>query len=301
MNSIEIPEIGFYKEFAEEPNELTPSQFLFVIKELMSYQSGLQSENDMLTAISFHLLSIRKSVKWFRLNNEQLEIVSDNMSRINEVVRNMFLKQKLGDIEALFLRDGIVRNLIPIIGKYHGPDDLMMNCSFFEYKEAHNAFTQYVNTQDVAFLDRLIAVLYRPKQKFLFIKKLFSGFNGDKRVRFTVKTNPLFLENRVKAIEKLPFFYKYGFFLIYAGFENYLRTGDIEIDGNEISLSALYQNSVSTEDPGLGLTGLLYELSESRVFGNIEETSDTNVFDVIIRLYQLVKISEHLKKVYDKS
>ncbi len=300
MNTIEIPEVNFYKEFPSELDELKPSEFEFLVKQVIAYQSGVISENDMLTAISFHLIGIRKSVKWFRLNQDQIEIVVDNVNRINEIIRDFFDEQQSENGQKILVfKNGVSRNLLPKIKKLYGPDSVLQNCSFFEYKQAHAEYVLYLKNQNIENLNRLIAILYRPKKWFLPILKLLPNFPGDVRRKFSPLSNPLILEKRVKYVSKLPYYYKYAFFLIYTGFESFLRTGDIEIDGNEISLSALYSNSTGTEDTGVGLTGLLYELSESKVFGSVNDTANTNLYDVLVRIYQLVKMSEIIKRKAD--
>ena len=67
----------------------------------------------------------------------------------------------------------------------------------------------------------------------------------------------------------------------------FLREGKPVIDGNEIDLGLLYQGSEAGTVAGIGMQGILFSLSESNVFGDIDKTSNSNLYDVMARLYQL--------------
>jgi len=85
---------------------------------------------------------------------------------------------------------------------------------------------------------------------------------------------------------------KYAIFLNFLAFEEYIRTGAFTIDGQEISFRILF-NEVSDDDGAektdTGLTGLLFNFAESGVFGNVKETSEQKLYDVLFRLYQVRK------------
>jgi hypothetical protein len=78
----------------------------------------------------------------------------------------------------------------------------------------------------------------------------------------------------------------------------------IEIDGNKCMFSRIFRKGKGegrSEGEGIGLTGVLMSLAESGVFGNIKETADANVWDVLTRLYQLELQSEEMEKAMRKS
>lgn len=76
--------------------------------------------------------------------------------------------------------------------------------------------------------------------------------------------------------------------------QQYIIGGQITIMGNEIDLSIIYQElpehqQEKSEIPGIGMYSVLYDLAESGVFGNYEGVRQTNMWMVLVRLYELKK------------
>ena len=62
--------------------------------------------------------------------------------------------------------------------------------------------------------------------------------------------------------------------------------------GNLIDLSIIYQeagNSVKSNIPGIGMKGVVFDIAESQVFGNYQETRREMLWNIIPRLHQLRK------------
>lgn len=189
-----------------------------------------------------------------------------------------------------------VHNFIPCIcKKYYGPADALQDVTFREYRMAHDYMRKYMIKGDEEHLNYMIAVLYRPKKRFLWLRKQFRRFNGEERIPFTGNSNPNLLHQRVKKIAQLPLVIRYSIYLFMTGCEDYLATGEPMIGENRIKLSILYEKSEESEDTeGIGLVGLLYSLAETKVFGSIEETDNQNLWDVMARLYQVM---QNMKKM----
>lgn len=74
--------------------------------------------------------------------------------------------------------------------------------------------------------------------------------------------------------------------------------------GNEIDLNIIYQeteHNMESNIPGLGWVSTLFDIAESGVFGNYEQVRATNMWSVLLRLYELKKRRldeiEHEKKM----
>ena len=91
---------------------------------------------------------------------------------------------------------------------------------------------------------------------------------------------------------KVPFHLRYCVFLYFAGCEQFLKSGKPVVDGIELDFSQLYSDGDSYDKANVGMVGLLYSLSESGVFGAIEQTDKQNLWDVLVRVYQLVMQSQ---------
>jgi len=166
------------------------------------------------------------------------------------------------------------RNVIPELRlgtkKYYGPGDFLQGMTFAQFKDALTMANKYMETQDDDWLARLMAVCYLPR--------------GEKyRIKEAMK--------REKRLKRFNIGIKYACFCYIMGCMHNLRTdGDgsgIEIDGVKCRFSLIFSRRGKNKGAGIGLTGVLMTLAESGVFGDTEKTADTDVWDVLARLYQL--------------
>jgi hypothetical protein len=128
---------------------------------------------------------------------------------------------------------------------------------------------------------------------------MLASFDGQQRIPFTAKSNPSKLDRRATRIGRLPMAVRYGIFLFFSGSEEYLVKGKPVVDGKEIDFSIIYAKSEDADDsPDIGLIGILYSLAETKVFGSIAETDDQNLYDIMIRLYQVVKQAKAMEAKY---
>jgi len=115
----------------------------------------------------------------------------------------------------------LTRNLIPVIRyrftRYYGPSDKMLHCSFGEFTRAHNRLDQYIKTKDEKALDEIVAILYRPRKCFWFIRKHFTSSRDQRR-----KLHDLSLKKRTSLFANLDPTVKYGIFLFFTGVLNSL-------------------------------------------------------------------------------
>lgn len=292
MHTIEIPEKGIFRSFPSKVEELSTDEYVFFIEHLLKFESGDYTFSEFKLLLLYKLLGIKYSIKYSLLKDKDRMLVNENLYRISEQLDSFFKKESREGQEYITFDINVTKNLIPVIkGRFwqrrlYGPSEALTDISFIEYKDAHTAFAEYTKSQKDEYLNKLIAALYRPGKVFLFIRKLFPGFNG--------KSRQIYNPNRpgkLERIGKLPFSLRYGVYVFFAGCENFLRTGKITADDTEISLEVLYKKISGIDEdesgaPGLGLTGILFKLAESGVFGNIKETANQNLYDVLVRLYQ---------------
>jgi hypothetical protein len=297
MHTIQIPGEKNIHEVPSCIEEMNESQFITFVDLLLKFRQDLITIEQFKICLIIKLADIRYTVNYFLLSNERKEAVNDGLFRLSNLVDSFFIEEIREDRPVLVLQLNFIKQIIPrIAGKYYGPIDGLHDCTFCEYRLAYGFYKSYLNTQQDYDLNHMIAVLYRPKRKFLWIRKRLPGFDGQSRTLFTAKSNPRFLEARAKQIGKLPMAMRYGIFLFFAGCNEYLATGEVEIEGNKIDLSLLYKRSSSdSPDSGVGLIGLLYSLAETKVFGSIDDTDNQNIYDIMIRLYQVMKQYEAMK------
>jgi hypothetical protein len=169
-------------------NELTRDQLI--------YMAGLFSKKLSVVDFKAHLL-------W-----KFLRVKTDLMGRIDEEDAH-----GLAQTFNFLLEDvRLTTNLIPRIGRYYGPGNAMMDCSFGEFTKASMKLEDYARTGEDKYLDELVAILYRPRKKFWFIRKWFTD-TTDCRVRFIEK----YLDRRSQRMVDVNHNVKYAVYLFVTG------------------------------------------------------------------------------------
>jgi hypothetical protein len=171
---------------------------------------------------------------------------------------------------------------------YIGPKDLLSDLTIFEFKEASWRIGKYSETRDDQYLNEIFAVLYQR-----------GGLIRKRKVRTTESRliAAVHMEqnyNRsLKAATQVPIGLKFMIYLLFIGCMNWLREEAVEIDGNEIRFGCLFPKSRDkTEGDAVlendtGMAGILFQMAESGVFGNMEQTSKVSMWDVFLRLLQI--------------
>ena len=171
---------------------------------------------------------------------------------------------------------------------YIGPKDLLSDLTIFEFKEASWRIGKYSETRDDQYLNEIFAVLYQP-----------GGLIGKRKVR-TVESHLIASVHKernynrsLKGATQIPIGLKFMIYLFFIGCMNWLREEAVEIDGNEIRFGCLFPKSRDKtegdagQENDTGMAGILFQMAESGVFGNMEQTSKVSMWDVFLRLLQI--------------
>lgn len=289
MHTIEIPDKKIIINFPSEIDEMTSPQFICYVDLVLQYISGSLNEAQFKSRLLQKLLDIKMSFSYAIMNSEEKEQCDVEVQRLADLME-CFIEEYHKDgkpVKAFKLKS--VHNFVPIIAGYHGPRDCFDNVTFCEYRTARGFFREFAEDGNEQSLNNLIAVLYRPAKPFWFIRKYLRSCDGEIRVPFIAKSNPLILKKRAEKIGKLPYSLRYTVFLYFSGCEDFLKSGHPEVDGIKLDFSALYKSNQDDDNAGnVGMIGLLYSLAETGVFGSIEQTDNANIWDIMVRLYQVV-------------
>lgn len=167
------------------------------------------------------------------------------------------------------------RMLVPCfkyrLRKWHGPGDFLSGMTISQFKDAMSSAGKFMDTRDDYWLARLSAVCYLRKNEKYSIEKV------EKRTAKFIKLD--------KGIQFMCFWYLMGCLQV-------LKTdadgNGIEVDGHKYNFSLIFKGQeVEDIEDNIGLIGVIMTLAESGVFGNITETANADVWDVLVRLYQL--------------
>jgi len=296
MNTLQIPQKNIYKEYPSEWSEISAKDAPYIGKLLLWLEQG-KLEVDMFRKLAVDRFINRENSK-IMPEGYWAENIWANEGQLADTVNFFFRITKNDDgLESYEVIPEFVNNLIPKIKiglrNYFGPGDFLGEMSFAEYKDLLFCADKFMRTKDEYWLTRMMAISYRKKRFLIGIIKRLPSFDG--RIRRKYMPGAVdFIERRFKNVSEGA---KYMFFQYVMGCVYALKTDaggqGIEIDGKLCNFSMVFNkpkddlDESDQADDGIGLTGVIMALAESGVFGDIEKTSGANVWDVLIRLYQL--------------
>jgi len=319
MNTLQIPQRGIYKEYAGAWDELELKDIPYIGKWLYMLETG-EMDVDMFRKLTVDRLINRRNSMVMPMEGDRAWDLWANEGILADSVNFFFrIKQNVAGYE---LRDAgkepetrnaqpetyevipdFVKNIVPYVKikgrKLYGPGDFLGEMCFGEYKDLLFCADKYMRTKDVAWLTRMMAIAYRRRRLFLPLLKRMPNFNGRTRLKYRAGA----VDFRIKKFEKVPIGVKYMFFQYIMGcIYNLKNSESVEIDGHVCNFGLIFgkgrgagsreqddddPSTGSGADDGVGLTGVMMVLAESGVFGTIKETAEADVWDVLIRLYQL--------------
>jgi len=299
MNKIEVPGKNIITEYPSCWDEHTEVQHLFILRQLLKLEDKKISMDEFKVIVLYNFLGFgavelkTQKVREKYMSRAELEIKYENIWYLTETLDYFFRIQKNAkkDIpDKLVLDYSSVKNFIPFIivsgHKLRGTDNAFQNMTFRELLDSLNFYNSYLRTRDLADLDKMIAVLYRPEIANYESEKKKPDFNGERRIKY----NPNFIDKRAKLINNLPYYIKWGIFLHYKSCYDFITSGTVTINNNDIDLSILFKRldseNGSVKGKGIGMIGLLFKLAETGIWGDIEKVAEANVYDVLLMLYQ---------------
>lgn len=279
MKKIQIP---------SDLDELTPEQYQYFLQLIGLAQSGVLDYTDIQTRMVYFILGMKHHPRIFNnksINSDETrEQICYNISTIADLLDFLFIiEDHQGDRQ--FQPARTIHNFFPKIKNLYGPEDAFQNLSVIEYVHARDHFLNYAKTQEEKHLNNLVATLYRPKKWFHSIRKKMPSYDGQIRQKYNDNT----VESRFKKVSKIAPELKFAVYLYFLECENFIKTSTINVGGSFIDLSVLFKSS--DDDGGgvsddLGMLGILYKVAETGVFGNMEGASQTNLYDMLLKLYQ---------------
>lgn len=273
MHSIEIKEISKRYWLPENLGECDRRQYLDMSKLILMYQMAEISLEQFRHLGFYALMNMQFS------ENELENVQEEKMENIYVCAQLLDSFFTLDENKKMHLVQDYIHNPIKNV-KYklqlfYGPKDGFEDITWYQLIEGFGELQSFNNSGKIECLVRLFAIFYR--RKFESVKSID-------------------LDKRVKFLEYLDIRYIYGFFLLFTSFFKFLTTeSNIEIDGRAIDLSLLFtqkedteEDNVSVDLPELGLRSTAFQLAESGVFGTMEELNETNAFQVLLRMYDMM-------------
>jgi hypothetical protein len=269
MHLIEIPSKNIKRYLPEDLSECDQRQYIEMSALIYLYHIGKINYEDFRIHALYKLLDMipvkgyyDQDLKYSKVY--ELSILIDSFFEDNEsgqkIIKQYYINNPLPKFK------GSIFN-------YAGPADEFNDVTFGEYLAALEAFNDFNQTGENQYLYKLLAVLYR--KSYFRKKRKFKSVSVDKRAYF-------FRHQHIGIV--------YGVYLLFASVQKYIATAKLFVEGNEIDLSVLFDGkSDKSTLPGIGMKGVLYSMAESGVFGNAADTKNVLLWEIFVRMYDIVK------------
>lgn len=266
---IEIPEIGFTKYLPKELQYCNNEEFLSVAGLLYKWQCGVITYEDFRIQATYVLLNLKKGKR--KVNSLKLDEALSNVHRISVLLDSFFNATETNDKRIkLNVIDNPVTSIRPIIARITGPKARLSNTTFGQYEDANNAYQMYYRTQDEKHLWQLFFIYYQ------------GATYKKERTEILVTKYKKYVS--IAAV--------FAFFLFFESFQSYVTQSQLVIEGNVIDLSILFKaekNASKSELPGLGTKSLAFHISKTGITGNLKETREQPLWEILLLLYDLRK------------
>jgi len=269
MNELEVIETKKRYYLPSHLGECDGRQYAEFCLLLYRYENGQMDYFTFRVHALYALLNMKASTHQVAALQERKEA---NIFQLSQLVDDFFEHQDELHILKQYYTHNHTPVIVPIVFAYHGPEDNFENVRFGDYVDGLNYFQEYHQTKDKQLLFLLMATFYHKK--------------GTKRSTDRVK-------DLAKTLQSYDFGKVYGFYLFFASFQKYLVSSKVYYMGNELDLALLFEGDGDTSRnsglPGLGLKSTMYSLAESGVFGSLKDLRKENFWEVILRMYDIVK------------
>jgi hypothetical protein len=243
-------------------------------------------------------LSLNQLIYVSRLFNGKLNLFDFRVKALREflsIKRSTF--KRIDPEDAYFLNEtldfltkevSLTRNVIPVIRtglrKYYGPSDAMTNCTFGEFTLASSVLDEYHKSGSEDHLDQLVAILYRPKKMFWYIRKHFTD-HQDPRVRFMNRS----LKKRACRMTLVDHCIKHSVLLFFSGVLNSLT----------VLYPYVYCQKDESNNQDNGWASLIISLADGKTDDkSLETVMNSNLYNVFIGLNKKAKeYQDYLDKI----
>lgn len=284
MNTLDIPHLGEQIEYASRMDELNPGQFAEYCRLFVELKAARITLDDFYVQMAVELLDIHVPAGYHRYSSDKKMAIADNLRQVTETLQWLLVTTEEAGTLRVEPNLDFARNLMPMLGPSRGPADALQNITLGEFRDALGHAQNYAQTLDEQHLNLMCSVLYRPNMLTWYLRSRRPNWNGDRRYPYNASR----AEAEAYRFARYPFHLRYGAYLCFNAGLNFLRTGTVTIEGNEISFGVLWEGSSSTQaQPGIGMAGVLFSLAETGVFGTLPHVERVNLYEGLARLYQV--------------
>ena len=260
MNRIEAYGTGRSSEIPSSWSEMSPKQVRHAYRLYERCSSPLEFNIRML----YYFLGIR-----FRRVKGR---TAENVYFICERCLGFLFSEEDGVARLAY--DGLA-NPIPRIGRRFGPNELLQDLTFGEFRQAAMAVQAFGKSRDVSDLDDCLAVLYRRRSLEPNRAGRHAGPMGTRAFR----------ADRRAAARMRPW-QKNLVLSWFCRCLQYLQTESLVLNGEEVDLAQLFVSDGGTSrGPSMTWNDLLIQLAKDQTIGNIDRVDEEPLFSVLSILW----------------
>ena len=264
MTELEVYETGKKVSIPSSWDEMTPDQVqkVFLIHDQAVRNGWSVQERNV--RILFALLGIRPG--WRQPSPRMAENVA------------MLCEKCLGFLGDKGLTFNGLANPLPRAGRLYGPAELLQDLTFGEFRAASRAQQAFLKDHLPEDLDEMVAILYRSRYR--------------KENRAGRRAGPLtgrsFRRDLARA-QRLADWKKRLVLLWFCSCLNYLQTGRLVLNGEDVDLSLLFQESGTSRGPAATWNDLLFQVARESTLGNIDRVEEEPLFSVLALMWSNYK------------
>ena len=295
MTTIEILEVGKSCAIPSSWEELTPVQ---VCDIMQFYDQALRTDMSPLefnVRILYYLMGIHhnwRSMCWEALASKaDIEARNVNIYMLCEQsLEWLFKETEEGKVVLNFLS---VVNVLPSVKpglfrhRLYGPRDALQDLLFGEFRHASTALNTFFKTQNIDDLDECIAHLYRVRSR-----------RPNRAGRYVAAIDNENINVARRRVARLQPWQKTLIMLWFSSCINFLQTGTVSIDGEDVDMSKLFSGGKS-DSSTLSCTwqDLAIEIAKEQTIGNIERVDEEPLYSIIGIMWHNYKDNKRHEKI----
>lgn len=303
MTTIEISQTGAKCSIPSSWDELSPDQVCHI---LQLYDKSVRlgwSLLDFNVRVLYYLMGIKYnwcSVRWEKLADKAVVAERNaNVYMLCEKCLGWLLKEyddpdaEGNEKKRVLLAYNSVVNALPSIKpglfrrRLYGPADALQDLSFGEFRHASTALNTFFKTHNIDDLDECIAHLYRARAR-----------RPNRAGRYVAAIDNENITVARRRVARLHSWQKTLIMLWLSSCINFLQTGTVSIDGEDIDMSKLFSGGKS-DSSVLSCTwqDLAIEIAKEQTIGNIERVDEEPLYSIISIMWHNHKENKRNEKI----
>lgn len=275
MHIIDIPDRNIKLQLPSCWEDCSIEQVQYIVQLAFDVINGRLSIGEFRIRIFVYLTKIKFGLKYLIRRKLGLNsLIDERIYHLSQQLCDWVFRKNEEDVYELNYQT--IVNFFPVLSeKYYGPESLLADLTFGEFKSALTVLDQYFENKSnqeeaMPYLDFFIATLYREKDD----KGNRLPFHN-----YVVKPN---------YFEEVPLWRKQAIAIWFSYCVKCLQGEDLMINGIDVNFSALFpKDNVgvrNNQKTNLGWTGVLMDIAESGVFGDAVSTSQSLLYDILLFL-----------------